>query len=120
MKHSRSVKRQQKSQKRRMTIARKKVAERKQRIQRRLKHTAEDRDEPMFRARNIQYEFADRTHAICYGGIGLIHSLARECGLIEAIDRNVELLKVHFPYHESDHVLNIAQRGWFATTKKAF
>ena len=28
--------------------------------------------------------------------------------MIEAIDRNVELLKVHFPYHESDHVLNIA------------
>ena len=28
--------------------------------------------------------------------------------LIEAIDRNVELLQIHFPYHESDHVLNIA------------
>ena len=62
----------------------------------------------MFRARNIPFEVAERTQAICYGGIGLMHSLARECGLIEAIDRNVELLKVHFPYHESDHVLNIA------------
>ena len=29
-------------------------------------------------------------------------------GLIEAIDRDVQLLKVHLPYHESDHVLNIA------------
>ena len=62
----------------------------------------------MFRARNIPFEVAERTQAICYGGIGLMHSLARECGLIEAIDHNVELLKVHFPYHESDHVLNIA------------
>ncbi len=29
-------------------------------------------------------------------------------GLIEAIDRNLHLLKRHLPYHESDHVLNIA------------
>jgi len=108
VKLSQSVKRQRKVRKRRMKIARQKIAERKRRIGRRLRHEAEDRDEPMFRARNIQFELADRAQAICYGGIGLMHSLARECGLIEAIDRNVELLKVHFPYHESDHVLNIA------------
>eukprot|EP00913_Durusdinium_trenchii_P028519 g26747.t1 len=41
-------------------------------------------------------------------GLGLMHALARVSGLIEAIDRNVELLAFHFPYHESDHVLNIA------------
>ena len=29
-------------------------------------------------------------------------------GLIEDIDNNLHLLKVHLPYHESDHVLNIA------------
>ena len=34
--------------------------------------------------------------------------LARRVGLVRAIDRNVELLKSHVPYHESDHVLNIA------------
>lgn len=91
-----------------MKIAQRKVAQRKVRIAQRIKHRAEDRDEPMFRARNIQFEIADRTQAICYGGIGLMHSLARECGLIDAIDRHVELLQFHFPYHESDHVLNIA------------
>ena len=37
-----------------------------------------------------------------------MHSLARECGLTDAIDRHLQLLKFHFPYHESDHVLNIA------------
>lgn len=62
----------------------------------------------MFCARNIHYELADRTQAMCYGGLGLVHSLARECGLVDAIDRHVELLRCHFPYHESDHVLNIA------------
>jgi len=91
-----------------MKQARKRIADRKRSVQRRIKHKAEDRDEPMFRARNIQFEIAERTRATCYGGIGLMHSLARESGLIEAIDRNVELLKKHFPYHESDHVLNIA------------
>ena len=108
MKHSRSVKQQRKVRKRRMKIARQRIAARRRSVEQRIKHRAEDRDEPMFRARNIQFEVAERTRAICYGGIGLMHSLARECGLIEAIDRNVELLRFHFPYHESDHVLNIA------------
>jgi Transposase DDE domain group 1 len=34
--------------------------------------------------------------------------LARKTGLITGIDHNLHLLKVHLPYHESDHVLNIA------------
>ena len=32
----------------------------------------------------------------------------RELGLPEAIDRRLHLFKVHLPYHESDHVLNLA------------
>lgn len=42
------------------------------------------------------------------GGIGALHKLAQETGLIKRIDEKVKLLKVHQPYHESDHVLNIA------------
>jgi hypothetical protein len=37
-----------------------------------------------------------------------MHLLARRTGLIRAIDKRLELLKVHLPYHESDHVLNVA------------
>jgi hypothetical protein len=33
--------------------------------------------------------------------------LARKIGLIRDIDANLQLLKVHLPDHESDHVLNI-------------
>ena len=62
----------------------------------------------MFAARNIHYDIADRTRAIGHGGIGSLHVLARKVGLIDAIDRDLELLKVHLTYHESDHVLNIA------------
>lgn len=59
-------------------------------------------------ASNIQYEVAQRTQAISCGGIGAIHLLVRELGLIEAIDQRLRLLLVHMPYHESDHVLNFA------------
>ena len=62
----------------------------------------------MFRARNIQYELAEKARGLGVGGIGLMHLLARRVGLIEAIDQRLHLLKVHKPYHESDHVLNIA------------
>jgi hypothetical protein len=62
----------------------------------------------MLAAGNIRYEMADRTRAIGCGGIGAVHLLARKVGLIEAIDQDLKLLKVHLPYHESDHVLNIA------------
>ena len=34
--------------------------------------------------------------------------LAKQTGLVEAIDDRLHLLKFHAPYHESDHVLNFA------------
>jgi DDE family transposase len=90
------------------TIPRK-LADRKRRIARRLDKTnLGDCSQPMFSARNIHYEIADRSRGISHGGIGLIHVLARQLGLIDAIDQRLHLLKIHLPYHESDHVLNLA------------
>jgi hypothetical protein len=81
----------------------------KARIERRLDpaHHA-DSSRPAFRASNIDYEVSHRDHAIAYGGIGAIHLLVGQLGLAEAIDRHLHVLKIHLPYHESDHVLNIA------------
>jgi hypothetical protein len=62
----------------------------------------------MMTASNIRYELTDRARAIAPGGIGAIHLLARKTGLIHDIDEGLHLLKRHLPYHESDHVLNIA------------
>ena len=62
----------------------------------------------MMGASNIHYEVSQRDHGLGCGGIGAIHLLARRTGLIDALDRELHLLKVHLPYHESDHVLNIA------------
>ena len=81
----------------------------KRRIQERLdKSQLGDITQPAFTASNIHYEVAGRAQGMCYGGLGSMHVLARELGLIDAIDERLQLLKFHFPYHESDHVLNFA------------
>ena len=81
----------------------------KRKIRRRLDRpvTAPSPD-PIITASNIHYEAATKTKAIACGGIGAIHLLVRKLDLAEAIDERLHLLKFHFPYHESDHVLNIA------------
>jgi hypothetical protein len=85
------------------------LANSKRRIERRLdKHDLRGMEQPMFTASNIHYEIADRTRAFSHGGIGAIHVLARQLGLIDAIDERLHLLKIHLPFHESDHVLNFA------------
>ena len=50
----------------------------------------------------------ERTRPTAVGGIGAMQLVARQTGLIEAIDESVHVLRRHLPYHESDHVLNIA------------
>jgi hypothetical protein len=88
---------------------RKKLARRKKRIQKRLdKSNLHGCSKPMFTASNIQYEIGERGRGIGYGGIGAMHLLVRKLGLAEAIDRRLHLLQIHLPYHESDHVLNLA------------
>lgn len=87
---------------------RRQLAGRKRRIERRLdKSKLPWSDQPMFTARNIHYEIGDRQRGLAHGGIGAMHLLARRIGLIDAIDRRLHLLKIHLPYHESDHVLNL-------------
>ena len=102
-----ATRRQRKAQQRRYQKARRQIAQRKRRIDERILHRSEPIDAPMFRAGNLQYEIATKTQATNYGGIGLIHTLAVQSGLVTAIDGHVEVLKFHFPYHESDHVLNL-------------
>jgi hypothetical protein len=88
---------------------RKRIERRKARIARRLdKNDNRGCKRPMMTATNIHYEIAERTRAIGAGGIGAMHLLAQKLGLDEAINHGLQLLKIHLPYHESDHVLNIA------------
>src|SRR5262249_4450833 len=91
------------------TKIRRQLANRQRRIARRLDKTdVPNCQRPMFTASDIHYEIADRTRGISSGGIGAIHALAQQVGLIDAIDRRLHLLKFHLPCHESDHVLTFA------------
>lgn len=58
--------------------------------------------------KNIEYEMAERTRAMAYGGTGAIHLLAQQSGLVRAINRHLQLFKRYLPYTEADHVLNLA------------
>jgi len=81
----------------------------KRRIERRLDGPRGDQGKPMFATSNLlRIEWAERVRGVGTGGIGLVHRLAQEIGLVAAIDRRLHLLKIHMPYHESDHVLNLA------------
>lgn len=88
---------------------RQKLARSKRRLERRLdKRNLDGCDRPALTASNIQYEIAERTRAISAGGLGAIHQMVKHLGLDQAIDQNLQVLKVHLPYHESDHVLSVA------------
>src|SRR4030067_3821592 len=85
------------------------LRKKKRKIEERLKRKQwEEQKSPMFTAKNIQYEIAEKGQAIACGGIGAVHQMVVRSGLVKEIDENLELLKTHVPYHESDHVLNIA------------
>jgi hypothetical protein len=65
-------------------------------------------DSPMLSANTIKYEVSERTRAIAHGGLGAIHQMVKHLHLPEMINERLKLFKVHNPYFESDHVLNIA------------
>ena len=95
-----------------------KLARRKRRIEKRLQAARDGRfvrmvsgAPPVLSTAGLKYELADRTQAIVYGGVPLMLRVARESGLIDAIDSTVPILKWRCPYYESDHVLNLAMNA---------
>jgi hypothetical protein len=83
------------------------------RSKQRIEHRLRDRvwppqDKPMLAAKNVHYELSSRDRAITAGGIGAMQLVVQKLGLAKAIDDALHLLKVHLPYQESDHVLNLA------------
>ena len=87
---------------------RRKLANRKRRIERRLDRAKSGGECPVISASNVHYELAERTQAIAAGGIGAIHQLAKQLGLDESLNRRLGVFKIYNPYSESDHVLNMA------------
>ncbi len=66
---------------------------------------------PMLSGGKVHYEVGAHTDAMSYGGIGAVHRLVTKLGLPKTINASLSLLKVHLPYHESDHAcLCVARR----------
>ncbi len=87
----------------------KNLRNRKKRISSRLApRNWRNQETPFFRTRSTAYEMAGRARTVIAGGIGAIHSLVQKIGLVTNLNQSVPLLKRHVPYHESDHILNIA------------
>jgi len=66
-----------------------------------------DRAIPVMGNGNVCYEVSDRIEAMAAGGMGMIGELVDCLGLREALDRKVQVLARHRPYHESDHILSL-------------
>jgi hypothetical protein len=97
-----------------MSIA-KRLGRRKRRIKERLRKANRDKylraaenAPPVLDVGGLKYELAEKTQGVVYGGIPLMIALAERLGLIDSINRRLHLLKLHVPYHESDHVMNFA------------
>jgi hypothetical protein len=63
---------------------------------------------PMIKPSGIKYELAEKQQAIAAGGIGTMLELAKRLDLRKEINQAIPLFKLHLPYDEADHVLNIA------------
>ena len=64
-------------------------------------------DRPMLSGESVHYEVSGRTQAIVWGGLGVVRQLVKRLGMAKTLDARVTVLKRHFPYHESDHILNM-------------
>lgn len=72
---------------------------------------------PVLGSNRVKYELSDRVSAINYGGVSAMLKLAKHVGLVDAINDGLHLLKVHAPYHESDHVLALAANALCGGTR---
>lgn len=87
---------------------RKKLKKREAEILERLANDHEFGSSPMMSATNVSYEVSGRVDATAWGGVASMYQLARTVGLVGSLDERVHVLKIHKPYHESDHIMSIA------------
>ena len=88
------------------------------RIERRLaRAVVPNPDGPVLGRARAVYEYSGRTRGVAHGGMGMVANLVRSLGLAAEIDQALDLLAVHRPYWESDHVLNLAYNALCGGTR---
>ena len=63
------------------------------------------RDRPVIGNPKLQAQTDEDAPITAYGGVMLAADFLRRFGVAKRLDRAVELLKQHNPYHESDHII---------------
>ena len=79
----------------------------KQAVALRTDHTQAPYGAPQLSTSPIVFELSEKTQAVAYGGVALIHQLVNQIGLVDVLN-SIPIFKRHLPYWESDHILNIA------------
>lgn len=89
------------------TNYKKSTRKRKKKLADHLKNENEFRIKPIINLSNLNFELSDKVSATAYGGVGFINTIVNSIGMQKYIDDNLKIFKVHNPYFESDHILNI-------------
>ncbi len=101
-------KKRKKAQRRQQKNQQQKRERRQRKLKLRLAHKAfKAPKEPLLAHLPIDYELAERTRVLAYGGLGVFHLMATQLKLPETINEHVHVLKRHLPYFESDHILSL-------------
>lgn len=64
-----------------------------------------DDGRPVMRMGKLHVETEDRSTVTRFGGLVLVQPFLRRFKVSELLDEHVAVLKLHMPYHESDHIL---------------
>ena len=84
------------------------LSRRQRRVERRLNRRSRQSGGPVFDRGRARFEISDRVRATSAGGVRLAHELANAIDLPREIDGRVNVLKLHLPYRESEHVRAMA------------
>ncbi len=87
---------------------RQQLRKRKLKIRRRIDKHEGIFQSPAIRATTTKFELSEKVQAISCGGIGVIMQVVKQLGLRKYINDAAPVLKMHLPYDEADHVLNVA------------
>lgn len=90
---------------------RQKLRKRNQKLRRRIDKREGLFQSPAIRPTATKFELSEKTQAISCGGIGVIMQMVKQLDLRKLINQAAPVFKLHLPYDEADHVLNIAMNS---------
>jgi hypothetical protein len=87
---------------------RQQLRKRKRKLLRRISVEHGKWQSPMIRPATTKVELAEKQQAVTCGGLAAIVELIKTLELRKELNRSANVLKMHLPYDEADHILNIA------------